>query len=312
MLLMAYKTRHLESLVSTVNEYGKIYINQQPYIETLMAELGKLNTLTILKKLDFGIYLDGGDGEEILLPRRYVPEGCAVGDTLEVFVYLDSEDLVIATTETPKARVGECAYLNVIEVNRIGAFLDWGLPKDLLVPFGEQQVPMQVGQSYVVYPYIDPASERIAASSKLDKFLAETSPYYKEQQQVELLICGRTDLGYKAVVDGATIGLIFSSDVFKPIRIGQTMKGYIKHIREDKKLDLCLQLVTREALDNLSEKILSFLKAEGGRTTMTEKSPANVISKQFGVSKSSYKKALGKLYKKRLILIEKTHIELVK
>lgn len=277
-----------------------------------MTELGKLNTLTVLKKLDFGIYLDGGDLEEILLPRRYVPEGCSVGDELEVFVYLDSEDMLIATTETPKAQVGECAFLKVVEVNRIGAFLDWGLPKDLLVPFGEQQKPMEVGKSYVVYLYIDPASERIAASTRLDKFLPDSSPYYKEQQPVDLLISGQTDLGYKAVVDGGTIGLLFKSDVFKPIRIGQTMKGFIKRIREDKKLDLCLQLVSREALDDLSKKILAFIKAEGGKTTMTEKSPPDVISKQFGVSKSSYKKALGKLYKKRLILIEKTHIELVK
>ncbi|MDC9724536.1 MAG: S1-like domain-containing RNA-binding protein [Gammaproteobacteria bacterium] len=277
-----------------------------------MIELGKLNTLTVLKKLDFGIYLDGGDLDEILLPRRYVPEGCSVGEQLEVFVHLDSEDMLIATTEMPKAMVGECAFLKVVEVNRVGAFLDWGLPKDLLVPFGEQQKPMQVGQSYVVYLYIDPASERIAASTKLDKFLGDTSPYYKEQQAVDLLICGRTDLGYKAVVDGGTIGLLFNSDVFKPISIGQKMKGFIKRIREDKKLDLCLQLVSREALDDLSEKILAFIKAEGGKTTMTEKSPPDVIAKQFGVSKSSYKKALGKLYKKRLILIEKTHIELVK
>jgi len=276
-----------------------------------MAELGKLNTLTVLKRLDFGVYLDGGDLEEILLPRRYVPEGCKVGDQLDVFIYLDSEDMLIATTETPKAMVGESAFLNVLEVNRVGAFLDWGLPKDLLVPFGEQQKPMQVGQSYVVYLYIDPASERIAASSKLDKFIGDTSPYYKEQQQVDLLICGRTDLGYKAIVDGGTIGLLFNNDVLKPISIGQTMKGYIKHIRADKKIDLCLQLVTREALDALSEKILSFLKVEGGRSTMTEKSSADVIAKQFGVSKKSYKKALGKLYKKRLILIEKTHISLV-
>ena len=277
-----------------------------------MVELGKMNTLTVLKRLDFGIYLDGGGLDEILLPRRYVPEGCNVGDKLDVFVYLDSEDMLIATTETPKAMVGECAFLKVVEVNRVGTFLDWGLPKDLLVPFGEQLKPMQVGQSYVVYLYIDPASERITASTKLDKFLGDTSPYYKEQQQVDLLICGRTDLGYRAVVDGGTIGLLFNSDVFKRISVGQTMKGYIKHIREDKKLDLCLQLVTREALDDLSEKILAFIKSEGGRTTMTEKSPPDVIAKQFGVSKSSYKKALGKLYKKRLIVIEKTHLELTK
>ena len=276
-----------------------------------MSELGKLNTLTVLKRLDFGIYLDGGDGEEILLPRRYVPEGCSVGDELEVFVYLDSEDMLIATTETPKAEVGECAFLEVLEVNRIGAFLDWGLPKDLLVPFGEQQKPMQVGQSYVVYLYVDPASERIAGSTKLDKFLGDTSPYYKERQAVDLLICGQTDLGYKAVVDGGTIGLLFKSDVLKPISIGQTMKGYIKHIREDKKLDLSLQLVTREALDDLSKRIIAFITAEGGQTTLTEKSSPEVIAKQFGVSKSSYKKALGKLYKKRLITIEKTHLALV-
>ncbi|PCJ31424.1 MAG: GntR family transcriptional regulator [Gammaproteobacteria bacterium] len=276
-----------------------------------MAELGKLNTLTVLKKLDFGVYLDGGDSEEILLPRRYVPEGCSIGDAVDVFVYLDSEDMLIATTEVPKAMVGECAYLKVLEVNQVGAFLDWGLPKDLLVPFGEQQKPMQVGQYYVVYLYIDVASERIAGSTKLDKFIGDTSPYYKEQQQVDLLISSRTDLGYKAVVDGGTIGLLFSSDVFKPIKVGDKLTGYIKHVREDKKIDLCLQLVSREALDSLSEQILAFITAAGGRSTMTEKSSPDVISKQFGVSKSSYKKALGKLYKKRLIVIEKTYIALV-
>ena len=274
-----------------------------------MAELGQLNTLTVVKKLDFGMYLDDGD-EEILLPNRYIPEGCVIGDQLEVFIYLDSEDLPIATTETPKAMVGECAYLEVVAVNDVGAFLDWGLPKDLLVPYGEQQKPMQVGQSYVVYLYIDDASERIAATTKLDRFLGDTSPYYKEQQAVDLLICGRTDLGYKAVVNGSTIGLIFNSEVFKPISIGQKMKGYIKHIREDKKLDLCLQLVDRESLDALSKNILAFIKAQGGQTSLTDKSLPADISKQFGVSKSSYKKALGKLYKKRLIVIEKQSVRL--
>lgn len=277
-----------------------------------MAELGKKNNLTVIKSLDFGVYLDGGDLDEILLPSRYVPEGCAVGDQLEVFIYLDSDDLLIATTDTPKAMVDECAVLKVVEVNQIGAFLDWGLPKDLLVPFGEQQKPMQAGQSYVVYLYIDQASERIAASTKLDKFLGDTSPYFKEQQQVDLLICGRTDLGYKAVVNGSVIGLLFNSDVFKPIQIGQTLKGFIKRIRPDKKLDLCLQLVDRETLDALSEQILSFIKAQGGQSTLTDKSSPNEISQQFGVSKSSYKKALGKLYKKRLINIDKQLVSLVK
>jgi uncharacterized protein len=277
-----------------------------------MAELGKLNTLKVIKAVDFGLYLDGGDDGEILLPARSVPNGVAVGDELEVFIYLDSEDLLIATTDTPKAMVGECAVLNVVEVNQIGAFLDWGLPKDLLVPFGEQQKPMEKGQSYAVYLYIDQASERIAATTKLDKHLAESSPYFKEKQQVDLLICGHTDLGYKAVVNGAVIGLIFNSDVFKPIKYGQKMKGYIKRIRDDNKLDLCLQLANREALDALSQQVLNFIQSQGGTTTLTDKSKPEDISAQFGVSKSSYKKALGKLYKQRLVLITKDKVSLVK
>jgi len=277
-----------------------------------MVEIGKRNTLRVVKFVDFGVYLDGENFREILLPSRYVPQGCAVGDEIDIFLYLDSDDLLIATTETPKAMVGECAYLKVVAVNQVGAFLDWGLPKDLLVPFGEQQKPLEVGKSYVVYLYIDDASQRIAASTQIDKFLPDNSLYFKEQQQVDLLIYGRTDLGYKAIVNSVVTGLIFNSDVYTPLQNGQALKGYIKQVRPDKKLDLYLQIANREALDTLSEQILTFLQKEGGRSTMTEKSPPELIAKQFGASKSSYKKALGKLYKKRLILIEKTHIELVK
>lgn len=277
-----------------------------------MVVIGKLNHLNVVKKLDFGVYLDGEELGEILLPERYVPQGCTVGQGLDVFIYLDSEDLLIATTQTPKAMVGECAYLKVVEVNQVGAFLDWGLSKDLLVPYGEQQKPMEVGQSYVVMLYVDEASERIAASSRLNKFIVDTSPYFKPQQAVELLICERTDLGYKAIVNQGVIGLLFNSDVIKPVRYGETLHGYIKQVREDNKLDLCLQLVTREALDALSEKILAFIEAEGGQTTLTDKSAPEDIAKQFGVSKSSYKKALGKLYQKRLVLIEKQQVSLVK
>jgi predicted RNA-binding protein (virulence factor B family) len=277
-----------------------------------MVEIGKRNTLRVVKFVDFGVYLDGENFREILLPSRYVPQGCAVGDEIDIFLYLDSDDLLIATTETPKAMVGECAYLKVVAVNQVGAFLDWGLPKELLVPFGEQQKPLEVGKSYVVYLYIDDASQRIAASTQIDKFLPDNSLYFKEQQQVDLMIYGRTDLGYKAIVNGVVTGLIFNSDVYTPLQNGQVIKGFIKQVRPDKKLDLYLQIANREALDTLSEQILAFLEKEGGRSTMTEKSPPELIAKQFGASKSSYKKALGKLYKKRLILIEKTHIELVK
>jgi len=277
-----------------------------------MVEIGKRNTLRVVKFVDFGVYLDGENFRDILLPSRYVPQGCAVGDEIDIFLYLDSDDLLIATTDAPKAMVGECAYLKVVAVNQVGAFLDWGLPKDLLVPFGEQQKPLEVGKSYVVYLYIDDASQRIAASTQIDKFLPDNSLYFKEQQQVDLMIYGRTDLGYKAIVNGVVTGLIFNSDVYTPLQNGQTLKGYIKQVRADNKLDLYLQLANREALDTLSEQILVFLKKQGGRSTMTEKSAPELIAKEFGASKSSYKKALGKLYKKRLILIEKTHIELVK
>ena len=277
-----------------------------------MVNIGQVNNLVVVKKVDFGVYLDGNELGEILLPERYVPAGCKLRDEINVFIYLDSEDLLIATTQTPKAMVGECAYLRVIEVNAVGAFLDWGLPKDLLVPYGEQQKPMEVGQSYVVKLYIDEASDRIAASSRLNKFVVDTSPYFKPQQLVELLICERTELGYKAVVNQGVIGLLFNSDVVKPVSYGDTLQGYVKQVREDNKLDLCLQLVTREALDALSQEILVFIEAEGGVTTLTDKSAPEDIAKQFGVSKSSYKKALGKLYQKRIVLIEKKTVSLVK
>jgi hypothetical protein len=277
-----------------------------------MVNIGQINTLVVVKKVDFGVYLDGKELGDILLPERYVPASCMLEDEIDVFIYLDSEDLLIATTQTPKAMVGECAYLKVIEVNAVGAFLDWGLPKDLLVPYGEQQKPMEVGHSYVVTLYIDEASDRIAASSRLNKFVVDTSPYFKPQQLVELLICERTDLGYKAVVNQSVIGLLFNSDVVKPISYGDSLQGYVKHVREDNKLDLCLQLVTREALDALSQEILTFIEAEGGVITLTDKSAPEEIARQFGVSKSSYKKALGKLYQKRLVLIEKKSVSLVK
>jgi len=277
-----------------------------------MVKIGKRNTLRVVKFVDFGVYLDGENFREILLPSRYVPQGCVVGDEIDIFLYLDSDDLMIATTEIPKAMVGECAYLKVAAVNQVGAFLDWGLPKDLLVPFGEQQKPLEVGKSYVVYLYIDDASQRIAASTQIDKFLPDNSLYFKDQQQVDLMIYGRTDLGYKAIVNNVVTGLIFNSDVYTPLQNGQVLKGYIKQVRSDKKLDLYLQIANREALDTLSEQILAFLQKEGGRSMMTEKSAPELIAKHFGASKSSYKKALGKLYKKRLILIDKTYIELVK
>ena len=276
-----------------------------------MVELGKTNRLRVLKTVDFGFYLDGESLGEILLPKRYAPADLAINDWFEVFLYLDSEDRIIATNETPLGMVDQCAYLKVIEVNDIGAFLDWGLQKDLLVPFGNQINPMEVGQSYTVYIYLDDRTKRIVASPRLNKFLDQAQPNYYPGQSVELVIWERTDLGYMAIINHKHTGLIFSNDIFKPIKFGQKMIGYIKKLREDGKIDLSLQLQGQEARDEISTKILDFLKASGGTSTLTDKSSPDTIYKQFGVSKGNYKKALGKLYKERLILISKENITLI-
>lgn len=278
-----------------------------------MVELGRLNTLAVVKHVDFGVYLDGDEFGEILLPSRFVPSsGVDVGDDIEVFVYLDSEDQPIATTETPNIMVGEAALMTVKDVNRFGAFLDWGLSKDLFVPFNEQHRHMEEGRSYVVYAYIDEITERIAATSKLDRFLPDSSPYFKAGQAVDLTICGRSDLGFKAVVDNKVLGLIFNSDAIRPLKYGMQLKGFIKNVRADKKLDISLQRTNKAALDSLSEKVLAFITEQGGTTHLTDKSSPDEIAAAFGVSKSSYKKALGKLYKQRLIEITPEQISLVK
>ncbi len=276
-----------------------------------MANIGKKNRLRIVKSVDFGVYLDGGEHGEILLPRRYLPETWAVGDKLDVFIYLDSEDHVIATTQRPRIMVGQCAYLKVKEVNDFGAFLDWGLSKDLLVPFSEQTTKMKEGNDYVVYCYLDEDSDRIAATTKLHEYLDEYGDDFKPRQAVSLLICGRTDMGYKAVINNTHLGLIFKGDAFKPLRYGQKVDGYIKSIRNDGKIDLCLQLPGQEAKKELADQILDHLKALGGVSTLTDKSPPEEIYEKFNVSKGSYKKALGALYKRRMIVIEKDQIKLV-
>jgi predicted RNA-binding protein (virulence factor B family) len=275
-----------------------------------MIELGKISHLRVLKTVPHGVYLDGDNLGEILLPTRYVPNGCEVDDNVKVFIYRDSSDLLIATTETPKVMVGEAAHLKVSQINKIGAFLDWGLMKDLLVPFSEQSKPMEEGKYYVAYVYVD-NSDRIVASTKLSNFLSEESFYFKPKQAVNMLICGRSDMGYKAIVNGTHLGLIFKDEVIRPLRLGQELKGYIKNIRDDKKIDLCLQFNGQEARDELSDIILKDLQASGGVSTLTDKSDPKEIFARFKVSKSNYKRALGVLYKQKLIVIEKHQITLV-
>jgi predicted RNA-binding protein (virulence factor B family) len=276
-----------------------------------MIDLGHYNRLKVVKKVDFGIYLDGGKYGDILLPRKDADKNASIGDSIEVFIYLDSEDRIVSTTLKPKAVVGECAYLKVVEVNRVGAFMDWGLPKDLLVPFNQQQKPMQKGYSYTVFLYIDELSERIAASSRLEDFLTDDPGQLKPDQAVDLMIYGKSDLGFKAVINGRYLGQLFQNEVFRPLHYGEKLQGFIKNVRPDGKIDLSLQQAAHLARNSLAEKILQHLNENNGVSTLTDKSPPDNIYNTFGVSKATYKKALGLLYKNRQIKIEKHQITLV-
>ena len=268
-----------------------------------MVQIGKYNTLEVLREVDFGIYLKGDNDEEILLPSRYVPHNCRLGDKINVFVYLDSEDRIIATTEHPYAQVGEFAYLQVKSTNRVGAFLDWGLMKDILVPFREQKMTMKEGYSYIVYLYVDNESQRIAASAKLDKYLDNVPINYIPNQEVDILVVQRTDLGYKVIIDNLHWGMVYHNEIFTNIERGDKLKGYIKQIRNDEKIDVSLQPFGYEKIDALSQQILDVLKDNDNYLPLSDKSPEETINKYFTYSKKNFKKAIGALYRKHLILI---------
>lgn len=267
-----------------------------------MAEVGKINSLTVIRQAEFGVYLDGGEFGGILLPKAEVPEGCNVGDTLKVFIFLDTDDFVVATTREPLVQVGEFANLKVAEVNRIGAFLDWGMPKHLLLPFGEQRWELKDGDRVIVRVYID-NSERLAASTKLDKFLDKPPEKLKSGEQVELLIARKGDLGFSCIVNNEYWALLHQQDVFRTIRIGQKVTGYIKRTLGDGKVDVVLDKPGYGKVDELSQKILDHLDAEGGLSSLGDKSSPEEISHVFGVSKKSYKMAIGGLKKQGLIEI---------
>jgi len=277
-----------------------------------MAEIGKYNVLKVVKDLDFGLYLDGGEElGEILIPRRYVPVNCTVDSELEVFIYLDSEDRLIATTEMPDAIVGEFAYLEAISVGKVGAFLDWGLPKDLLVPFREQKVNIEQGKKYVVYVYLDDESGRIAASSKIEKFLDNLPPEFKEGEEVDVMIYSETEMGYKAIINGVQTGMIYGNEVFRNLKKGEKLKAYIKKVREDDKIDLMIEKPGYQKVDGIAQSILDKLKSLGGFMDITDKSKADEISRRLGISKKSFKKAIGSLYKQRIVIIEDDGIRLL-
>ncbi len=277
----------------------------------MAVEIGKFNKLQVVKIADHGVYVDGGEEGAILLPNRYVPEGTDIEDCLEVFLYFDSDDLLIATTESPKAMVGDVQLLKVVDTNRVGAFLDWGLPKDLLVPYSEQQHPMKEGESYVVYVFHDHKTDRILASSKLNRYFEEESTNLVPRQKVDLKITDKTELGYKTIIDNQYLGLIFHGDAFRPLALGECLPGYIKAIREDGKIDVIISQHSPQGDNSLEDQILAYLKQSGGESHLTDKSNPDHIYRQFKVSKKKYKNALGALYKRKLIVITPEKISLV-
>ncbi|WP_231916689.1 CvfB family protein [Rheinheimera sp. SA_1] len=271
--------------------------------------LGQLNTLVVKKKVEFGVYLDGLHWGDILLPRRYVPLDAEVGSSVSVFLYLDSEDQLIATTEKPLVMVGQVAQLKVVASTKVGAFLNWGLKKDLLVPFSEQHLPMQLDYSYLVYCYVD-RSNRIVASSKLDKFIGKTTPSYQPGDEVHIMVTEPTELGYKAVVDHQHWGVLYKDQVFKPLRRGYTTKAFINKVRADGKIDLLLEKPGYQKTLSIADQILQKLNAANGELPLSDKSEPEAIYAAFGVSKKVFKQAIGGLMKDGKISIEPQKIVL--
>jgi len=277
-----------------------------------MLQIGKYNTLRVLKVVDFGVYLDGEERGEILLPNEYVPAHCFPGDELKVFVYFDSEDRIIATTEVPNIVVGQFAFMKVVAISSVGAFLDWGLRKDLLVPFREQREPMLEGKSYVVYAYVDQSTDRIVATSKIDKYLDNIPPVFQQHQEVDVLIARKTDLGYSVIVNHTHWGVIYRNEIFGNVKIGQQLKGYIKNVREDDKIDVTLQKTGYDRIEILSRKILAKLEDNEGILDISDKSAPEIIYNLFESSKKDYKKAIGALLKKGKITLGENEIKLIK
>lgn len=276
-----------------------------------MVEIGKYNTLKIVKDLDFGVYLDGGNGVEILLPTRYVPKNVKPGDEVEVFIYHDNEGRLIATTARPLATVGEFQFMEVKDVNNAGAFLEWGIMKDLLVPFKEQKMPMREGKWYLVYVRLDHVTGRIMASARIEKFLNNTPIDYEQNQDVQLLVADETDLGYKVIINNQHWGLIYYNEVFQRLEKGEHLKGYIKEVREDDKIDVSLTPQGYQKVEGIAGVILEAMKTQGGYIPVHDKSDPDVIYSLFRCSKKAFKQAIGALYKQHLITLEDGGIRLV-
>jgi predicted RNA-binding protein (virulence factor B family) len=276
-----------------------------------MIQVGRYNELKVLKEMDFGIYL--GDGSyEILMPTKWVPKDTQIGDLMDVFVFRDSEGRLIATTVKPYALAGEFAFLEVQQVNNTGAFLDWGMEKNLMVPFREQPTPMEEGKSYVVYVYVDEETDRIVASAKLNKFIEREDVDLVEGDIVDLLIFSETDKGLNAIINNTYQGLIYRNEIFDNVRIGDRVKGFVKQVREDNKIDLSLQKSGYELVDDVKWKILNLLKEKNGFLPLHDGSSPEEIKAALQISKKAFKKAVGALYKEQLVKLTPKGVELIK
>lgn len=277
-----------------------------------MIQIGKTNNLTILRHTPPGMYLGEDESEVVLLPTKYIEPDFKVGDQIDVFIYKDSEDRIIATRLKPYIEVNHFAFLNVSEVSRFGAFLDWGLEKDLFVPFKEQKQKMMEGQSYVVFVYLDELTNRIVASSKVNKFISNEKLEVSQGDEVDLIVYNETDLGYTCIINGLHKGLIYHNDVFTDLAVGDVTVGYIKLIREGNLIDLSLQKVGFKHVLSSTEKILEYLISHDGFLELTDKSSPDLIERRFDMSKATFKKSIGILYRQRKITIHPDGVHLVK
>lgn len=275
-----------------------------------MLKIGNYNTLKVIKMLDFGAYLDGGDGKEILLPLRYVPAGLQPGDELEVFIYHDNEGRLIATTLRPKATVGEFQFMKVKSVNHTGAFLDWGLMKDLLVPYREQKLKMLEGRWYLVYVHLDHVTGRIVASARIEKFLGNIPPRYRQNEEVGLLVADETEIGYRVIVNNAHWGMIYRNETFQRLEKGEHLKGFVKEIRDDDKIDVSLTPLGYQKVDSLAPLVLQALETNHGFLPVHDKSDPDQIYALFRCSKKAFKQTIGTLYKQHRIILEPDGIRL--
>ncbi len=276
-----------------------------------MIKVGEYNELEIIKRLEFGIYL-GKDNVEILMPTKWVPTDAKIGDMLNVFIFRDSDDRLIATTVKPFAIANTFAFLEVKQVNNIGAFLDWGMDKDLLVPFRQQAMRMDPGKSYVVFVFEDEESNRLIASSKLSKFIDQNDLTVQTGDIVDLLVYSETPMGFNAIINNLHSGLIYKNEIFESIRVGDQLKGFIKNIREDNKIDLSLQKSGFELVDDVKWKLLKLIESENGFLALNDNSSPEEIKAKLQISKKAFKKAVGALYKEKLVTLTDKGVQLNK